>query len=207
MVDRHLERTYKATMVQLRGKRTATGQTPGLRASSAQGQQSRPTPPGPPEAPWAVGPRRGTGGPRRASLEHVAGRSRVVSGRGRPGGAPDEAVYGGQSPSCARMARRGNCFFALCSIRLDCPSRAFCWIMQDSPLGATGWVHRLAQSICAGPSRWTRGRRVRTSRRSTAGDGGGEISGQVGARIFLLAAPRPRGPTRVAGPYVFTVPI
>lgn len=88
MVDRHLERTYKATMVQLRGKRTATGQTPGLRASSAQGQQSRPAPPGPPEAPWAVGPRRGTGGPRRASLEHVAGRvgSRAPWGRPRRGG-------------------------------------------------------------------------------------------------------------------------
>ena len=75
-------------MVQLRGKRTATGQTPGLRASSAQGQQSRPAPPGPPEAPWAVGPRRGTGGPRRASLEHVAGRvgSRAPWGRPRRGG-------------------------------------------------------------------------------------------------------------------------
>ena len=41
----------------------------------------------------------------------------------------------------------------------------------------------------------------------TAGDGGAETSGQVGARILLLAPPCPRGPARVAGPYVFTGPI
>ena len=142
---------------QHQGKRQVCAQVPPGGSRRAPG---RPRPPGP----------SGRGGAQAGRGERLSSTSRAGRGSRRVAGAlgvpPAEAVYGGQSPSCARMARRGNFLFSLCSIRLDCPGRALCWIMQDSPLGAIGWVHRLAQSIRAEPSRWIRGRRGRASRRA-----------------------------------------